>query len=132
MRAKFIGDPRNGGEGPNVTTILGKTFRKDQWTPIDSEKVFRKLEGNSHFATEAGANDDADQAEGGGEPTLDTEADLDLEIAREDAERAAILAELETLGADKPHHKTGLPKLRELLTAARAKAEEEAFFNGDD
>lgn len=126
MRAKFIGDPNRGGEGPNVTTTLGKTFRKGAWLAIDDEKVFLKLEGNSHFETSRGANDDAI------EPVLETEADLDLEIAAEDAERAAILAELEALKADKPHHKTGLPKLRELLIAAKAKAEEEAFFNGDD
>jgi hypothetical protein len=127
MRAKFIGDPNHGGEGPKVTTTLGKTFRRDAWTAIDSEKVFLKLEGNSHFLTERGANDDAVA-----EPVIETEADLDNEIAAEDAERAAILAELDTLNADKPHHKTGLPKLRELLTAARAKAEEEAFFNSED
>jgi hypothetical protein len=129
MRAKFIGDPNNNGEGPKVTTTLGKTFRRDAWTAIEDEKVFLKLEGNSHFLTERAANDDASEAEA---PELETEADLEREIAGEDAERPAILAELETLGADKPHHKTGLPRLRELLTGARAKAEEEAFFNGED
>lgn len=129
MRAKFIGDPNHGGEGPRITTTLGKTFRRDAWTSIDDEKVFLKLEGNSHFLTERAANDDVVEAKA---PALEAEADPDREIAGDDAERAAILVELEGLGADKPHHKTGLPKLRELLIAAKAKAEEEAFFNGED
>lgn len=48
----------------------------------------------------------------GGEP-IETEGP-----APED-EKAAILAELERLGAPKPHHLAKLPKLRETLEAAR-------------
>jgi hypothetical protein len=117
MRAKFIGDPAT-GEGPKVVTTLGHTFRKDEWKPIP-EPVHTKLSGNSHFKTDL--EGEAYQAP----PPVDP-SDL------EEIEKIAILAELETLGAEKPHHKTGLPRLRELLAEVRAKAEDEAFMSDDD
>lgn len=53
------------------------------------------------------------------------EADFDAEVhtkfVGEDdgAEREALVAEIVALGGEKPHHKTGVPKLQEMLAALK-------------
>lgn len=54
MRARFIGDPRNGGDGPAGLVLWGQTFPKGEWAPVESPDLFRKLAGNDHFETREG------------------------------------------------------------------------------
>lgn len=103
MKAKFIGDPNDGFSGPASIEVGGQAFAKDQWAPV-SDALGAKLKGHSHF--EVGE----DEAQQGGDG------------ADEDAEKAEIRAELAALGAEKPHHATGLERLRLLLAEARAAA----------
>ena len=50
MLFKFIGDPRNKGDGPDVLRMYGHRFDKNG-DPVDvTDPVFiGKLEGNRHF-----------------------------------------------------------------------------------
>lgn len=54
MRAKFIGDPRHDGHGPNVISFHGVDFPKGVWVDEIPEALFGKLTENSHFETEGG------------------------------------------------------------------------------
>lgn len=53
MRAKFIGDPRHGGEGPAAITLYGVAFPKGEWVEPIPAALEAKLPGNSHFETAA-------------------------------------------------------------------------------
>lgn len=89
MRARFIGDPRNGGEGALALSSFGVDFVKGEWTPIPAA-VVAKLQGNHHF-----------------------EIDTD-----EDGEPGPTIEELrEALSARgiRFHHKAGVSKLQQLL-----------------
>jgi len=92
MKARFIGDPRNNGEGAPALSFGGVTFAKGEWADVPASLV-AKLTGNSHFEVDANA---------------DGQADPDLDEAR---------AQLDALGV-KYHHKAGLAKLTALLDEA--------------
>lgn len=52
MRARFIGDPQNGGEGPVSLSLFGLTFTRDEWTDVP-KSFAAKIKGNTHFEVEA-------------------------------------------------------------------------------
>lgn len=56
MRARFIGDPRHDGRGPDTITVFGLTFRKNgEWVDISASPVaMKKLPGHSHFEVSQG------------------------------------------------------------------------------
>ena len=54
MKAMFIGDPRNDGDGPKVLTLHGVAFPKNEWVDPVPSALEGKLAGNSHFVTEEG------------------------------------------------------------------------------
>lgn len=55
MRARFIGDPNNEGEGPKVLPLYGINFPHGEWVSIDGNHLaMTKLWGNNHFEVEAG------------------------------------------------------------------------------
>lgn len=60
MRAKFIGDPRHGGEGPDTITLYGVAFPKGEWVEPIPAALEAKLPGNNHFETDSVAGDWAD------------------------------------------------------------------------
>lgn len=49
MKFRFIGDPANGGDGPDMTTLHGVDFPKGQAVTVASEALMALLAGNSHF-----------------------------------------------------------------------------------
>lgn len=84
---KFVGDPRHGGDGPDVISMLGMTFVKDEAVEVGNKDIAAKLAANSHFvAAEASAK-----------------ADDEMTVAE-------VLA-----GADDMHHKTLGAHARRLL-----------------
>lgn len=56
MRARFVGDPKRKGEGPEVLSAFGLTFLKGAWIGVDSlaPALLKKLKGNSHFELDEG------------------------------------------------------------------------------
>lgn len=48
MQARFIGDPRHGGDGPAVLEWYGLSFPKGEWIEV-SDEVAGRLSGHSHF-----------------------------------------------------------------------------------
>lgn len=92
MRARFIGDPRNNGEGASALSFAGVEFIKDEWTPV-SAALGKKLAKNDHFEL------DADH-DGAADPTVEE-----------------LRAQLDDLGV-KYHHKAGPEKLLALLDEA--------------
>lgn len=90
-RARFIGDPRYGGEGASALSLFGVDFTKGEWSPV-SAAVAAKLSGNSHFEIDADGDGEAD-------PGI-----------------AELRAKLDGLGI-KYHHKAGVEKLKALLPA---------------
>lgn len=55
MQARFIGDPRNGGDGPAGLVLWGHSFPKGEWVPVESPDLFARLKNNDHFETREGA-----------------------------------------------------------------------------
>lgn len=114
LRARFIGDPRHGGEGPSLFPFGGVVFVKDEWLSDIPEAIVGKLRGNSHFETEDTAEKiippdlDADGKPGGSLPEAENP---------DAAEIAQLRSDLTDLGVSF-HHKTGVKKLRELRDAA--------------
>lgn len=51
MKAKFIGDPRDGFSGPEVMSMHGVLFPKGEMVQVHAA-VFRKLSMHSHFETD--------------------------------------------------------------------------------
>ena len=49
VAARFIGDPRNGGDGPASVTMWGHTFAKGVWTELTTELAEKRARGNDHF-----------------------------------------------------------------------------------
>ncbi len=92
MRARFIGDPRNNGEGASALSFAGVEFIKDQWAPV-SASLAKKLKGNDHFELDADHDGVAD-------PSVDE-----------------LRGQLDDLGV-KYHHKAGVEKLTALLDEA--------------
>ncbi|MDP1873640.1 hypothetical protein [Phenylobacterium sp.] len=54
MKAMFIGDPRNDGDGPKVLMLHGVAFPKNEWVDPVPSALEGKLAGNSHFVTKEG------------------------------------------------------------------------------
>lgn len=69
MRARFVGDPRNGGEGPESLSQYGVSFTKGIWEPVSAE-VGSRLSNHTHFEVEPfnGADPVAFDHDGNGEP----------------------------------------------------------------
>jgi hypothetical protein len=40
MKARFVGDPNDGGSGPDVLTHWGVEFQKGKWTDVGSDARF--------------------------------------------------------------------------------------------
>lgn len=97
MKARFIGDPSDGGSGPQAISVWGHDFVKGEWRTVANAKFAR----HSHFEFDG---------DGDGEP---------------DPTAEAIKAELTERGV-KFHHKAGPAKLAEMLAEARASAPAEA------
>lgn len=53
MKARFIGNPANDGEGPRTITVFGVEFVKGEWVTIEDPATFARLEANSHWETKA-------------------------------------------------------------------------------
>lgn len=51
MRARFIGDVKRGGQGPEAINAFGLDFRKHEWVDVSGLDAvsLRKLTGNDHF-----------------------------------------------------------------------------------
>lgn len=49
VAARFIGDPRHGGDGPASVTMWGHTFAKGVWTELTTETAVLRARGNDHF-----------------------------------------------------------------------------------
>ncbi|MDZ4321936.1 MAG: hypothetical protein U1A07_24415 [Phenylobacterium sp.] len=117
MRARFIGDPRHGGEGPSSFPFGGVVFVKGEWLSDIPEAIADKVRGNSHFETEETAEKPTKitppDLDGDGKPGGSLPADEDPEAA----EKAELRAQLADLGVT-AHHKTGLTKLRAMLDDA--------------
>lgn len=94
MRVRFIGDPNQGGEGPEGFSLFGLDFVKGEWTAVDAA-VFAKLSGNGHF-----------EAEEGQAPAEDAELEVMRQLLREQGVKF--------------HHKAGRDKLQALLDEACA------------
>lgn len=77
MEARFIGDPRNDGEGPAGIVLWGHSFPKGVWTDVHSADLFRRLRGNSHFETREG------KAAKVAEPVIGPPAEAAPEVAEE-------------------------------------------------
>lgn len=54
MKFRFIGDPRNGGTGPDRLEKFDHVFTRDGWTDVEDEWVIAKLKGHSHFEASKG------------------------------------------------------------------------------
>ncbi len=56
MRARYIGNPKRAGEGPEVTSTFGLTFLKGAWVSLDGADpaAIRKLSNNPFFEVDRG------------------------------------------------------------------------------
>ncbi|CAN7308755.1 hypothetical protein LJR164_001629 [Phenylobacterium sp. LjRoot164] len=54
MKARFVGDPRRNGEGPDVMHLYGVDFPKGEWVGDLPRVLEAKLPGNNHFETSDG------------------------------------------------------------------------------
>lgn len=63
---EYIGDPANGGEGPEVTTMQGVLFERGRPVETNDPALIAKAEGNSHFnvTVKRGRKVKADDADG--------------------------------------------------------------------
>ncbi len=48
MKARFIGDPKNGGHGPAVLPFFGTEFVKGEWRDVP-DGLLVHLAGHTHF-----------------------------------------------------------------------------------
>ena len=105
MLARFIGDPRNGGDGPRLVSTFGFEFIKGDWRDVSDECAL-KLVGNDHFEVEGLTANEGQyvvvDSGGEGAALLD---DVNALRAMLDARGIAY------------HHKAGVAKLRALLEA---------------
>lgn len=79
MKFRFIGDPRNGGSGPDILEKFDHVFTRSDWTEVTDEFVIRKLLGSDHFE---------------GDGSIET----DPAIKAVGDERETLIAEAESLG----------------------------------
>jgi len=54
MRARYIGDPRDNGGGPEEFVFFGALFLKGEWREIEPD-VAARVSGHSHFEVEGAA-----------------------------------------------------------------------------
>lgn len=47
-KARYIGDPRHDGEGPDQVESCNHAFTKGEWTEVSAEAA-RRLANNNHF-----------------------------------------------------------------------------------
>lgn len=52
--ARFIGDPRNDGDGPAVLALWDHSFPKGEWVGVTDAGLFARLVTNNHFETRTG------------------------------------------------------------------------------
>ena len=64
MRARFVGDPNDGGGGPDEITVWGVPFVKGEWRAVTDGRFAR----HSHFETEGAASVDPFDHDGDGRP----------------------------------------------------------------
>jgi len=95
-QARYIGDPRHDGQGPDEVDSCNFHFVKGEWTEINAEAAAR-LANNNHFEIDT----DDDDVVG---PTVEE-----------------LRADCDALGITY-HHLAGVPKLTALLEAATAPA----------
>jgi hypothetical protein len=103
FRAKYIGDPNDGGRGHSVLNLFGQAFPRGRFVTIrGDEKVVKKLQGNNHFIVEEGEGDAAPAA---------VEEDDDFEVTapakakargKKAPDKAAIVTKLDALAAKHP------------------------------
>jgi hypothetical protein len=69
MRFRFVGDPRNNGDGPEEFEKFEHSFSRDKWTEVDDQFVIGKLINSRHFEAEIASDgsmiDDAPKRKGG-------------------------------------------------------------------
>lgn len=67
MRFRFVGDPRNNGDGPDEFEKFGHVFSRDSWTDVDDPFVIGKMLNNPHFevASDGSPIDDIPKRKGG-------------------------------------------------------------------
>lgn len=56
MKARFIGDPRHNGDGPEQITCFGLSFIKGEWRDVGEEELPRLI-GHSHFEIKEAASE---------------------------------------------------------------------------
>lgn len=128
MLARFIGDPRNGGDGPRLVSTFGFEFIKGDWRDVSDECAL-KLVGNDHFEVEGltvakvtvveetFTRDDLAAWAREGFAAFDGDGDGRLGgFAGPTDEALTLRAALDAKGI-KYHHKAGVAKLRALLEA---------------
>lgn len=110
MRVRFVGNPANGFDGPDVLPLFGVEFVKGEWTEVDAS-VFARLSRHSHFAVEG--EDEALSQIAPERPVSDEHvhvpADYEVEAVVSDPSLAA-LAKFDHDGDGKPGG--SLPKKR--------------------
>lgn len=52
MRVRFVGDPRNGGDGPDTVILGNYEIGRVNFVDVTDEALALKLAGNSHFEHE--------------------------------------------------------------------------------
>ena len=60
-RYRFIGDPRDGFDGPDRFTWMGVEFSRDEWADVSDPFMLAKLDGHSHYEREDEASDEGDE-----------------------------------------------------------------------
>lgn len=129
MKARFIGDPNNDGDGPKVLTLFGRQFPKDRFVTIegeDADAVLGKLSANDHFEVEEGEGDVALPAAAPARGSFDRDHNGKSGGGRK---KAAIVADLEALQARFPDVAFD-PKMN--AAALEAHLEELKFELGED
>tara|TARA_X000001316_G_C922179_1_gene37076 strand:+ start:1176 stop:1571 length:396 start_codon:yes stop_codon:yes gene_type:complete len=104
MQARFIGDPRNDGAGPEGIVLWGHAFRKGEWTSVENTELFARLENNNHFETRTGK-----AAKSAPEPVKEADPDLEIPHRGETKEEGKIPANWRDL-----HHSTRIKLAKEL------------------
>lgn len=119
MKARFIGDPRNGGDGPRLVSTFGFDFIKGEWRDV-SDECAQKLVGNDHFEVEGltlieGQFTVKDEPAPAAFAAFDGDGDGKPGGFPEPSDEVLSLrAQLDAKGI-KYHHKAGVAKLRALL-----------------
>lgn len=122
MEARFIGDPRNGGDGPDTITIRGFTFEKNgDFVDVGDDS---KFPGHDHFETREGSLDrNVEGQKGAAKAGRGKKAPPAEQVVDEDPRRAELLAQLEGLEVEFDRE-ASTEALEEALDAATAPGED--------